>query len=94
VVRGRAHLALADTQSAVAAFRQSLTHAAATGDDVLASARELASLSCCGGAAADAYILAVERGVAGDRYAEIADALDRAGRPEQARRVRELSGSK
>jgi hypothetical protein len=93
VVRGRAHLAIADTQSAVASFRQSLRHPAATGEEVLAAARELANLPCCGGPAADAFILAVERGVASARYPEIADALDRAGRSEQARRVRELGGS-
>jgi len=92
VVRGRAHLALADTQAAVLSFQKSAEQRGATAEDVLAAARELAQLPCCASTAADAYVLAFERGIPSDRYAEIAQHLDRAGRLDQARRIRELGG--
>jgi hypothetical protein len=90
IVRGRAHLAVGDTPAAVVSFQRSMAHPAASADDVLASARELAQLRCCAAAAADAYILAMERGVTSDRYPEIAQELERLGRADQAGRVREL----
>lgn len=92
VLRGRALLALADTQAAVAAFQNGAAHPGATADEVISGARELAKLPCCASAAAEAYMLAFERGVASDRFPEIAKHLDQVGRSDQARRIHALGG--
>jgi hypothetical protein len=93
VVRGRALLAVADTQAAALSFRKSAEHPGASAEDVLAAARELARLPCCAFTAADAYVLAFERGIPSDEYLEIAQHLDRAGRYDQAKRIRELGAA-
>ncbi len=94
LVRGQALLALADTQAAVLSLKKAVVHPAATSEEVISGARELARLRCCAAAAADAYIRAFERGVASDHVPEIAEHLERAGRSEQARRIRDLAGGR
>jgi hypothetical protein len=89
-LRGRAHLALADTQAAVAAFKLGVAHRAATAEEMLSGARELARLPCCASAAAEAYMMAFERGIESNRFEEIAKHLDGVGRSDQAVRIREL----
>lgn len=92
IVRGRALLALADTPAAALSLQKAVEHPRATADDVISSARELARLPCCAAMAADAYMVAFVRGAPSDQVPEIAQQLERAGRADQAKRIRDLGG--
>jgi hypothetical protein len=94
LVRGQALLALADTPAAALSLQKAVGHPGATAEDVISGARMLARLPCCAAMAADAYIVAFERGIPSERVPEIAQQLERAGRSDQARRIRDLGGGR
>lgn len=90
VLRGRALLLGGDTTGAVAALTRAATLDAGGGGTAWEAAELLAALPGRSREAADAYLLAFAAGVSRDRWEGVAVAQERAGRPEQARRVREL----
>lgn len=90
LLRGRVLLVGGDTTGAVAALSRAATLDAAGGGMAWEAAELLAALPGRTREAADAYLLAFTAGVSRDRWEGVAAAQDRAGRADQARRVREL----
>ncbi len=91
LVRGRAFLALGDSAAALACLDSAAAHPQASAEDGRQAAELLGGVSGGQQAAADAYLHAIEAGLAREHWGAAADALERAGRPQQARRLRALS---
>lgn len=91
LVRGRAFLALGDSASALACLDSAAAHPLASADDARRAAELLGLIPGGEQAAADAYLRAFEAGLAWEHWGAASDALERAGRRQQARRLRALS---
>lgn len=91
LVRGRAFLALGDSAAALACLDSAVAHPQASAEDGRQAAELLGGVPGGEQAAADAYLLAFEAGLGREHWGAAADALERAGRPQQARRLRALS---
>lgn len=91
LVRGRAFLALGNSAAALACLDSAAAHPQASAEDGRQAAELLSGVPGGEQAAADAYLLALEAGLAREHWGAAADALERAGRPQQARRLRGLS---
>lgn len=90
LVRARAFLALGDSSAGAAALSAAAAHALASGSQAGEAARLLAEIRGREKAAADAYLRAFSAGLPPEQWPGAADALDRAGRRAEARRIREL----
>lgn len=90
LVRGRAFLALGDSADALACLDSAAAHPQASAEDGRQAAELLGGVPGGEQAAADAYLLALEAGLTREHWGAAADALERAGRPQQARRLRTL----
>lgn len=91
LVRGRAFLALGDSAAALACLDSAAAHPQASAEDGRQAAELLGGVRGGEQAAADAYLLALEAGLAREHWEVAADALERAGRQQQARRLRGLA---
>ena len=87
-LRGEAHLALGDTVAAVVDLGDAARLDGIPGERAWAAAARLELLPGYEGEAAEAFRLAYVAGVPRERWARVADALLRAGRAEEAARVR------
>jgi hypothetical protein len=87
VIRGRAFLALGDTSAALTAIRSAAAHPLASAPE-LRDAGELLEGMGQLDAAADAYLRSFSAGLPPAEWADVARALERAGRHDQASRLR------
>lgn len=88
VLRGEAHLALGDTTAAVADLLEGARLDGVPGERAWEAATRLEQLPGYGSEAAEAFRLAYVAGVPRERWEWVAHALQRAGREEEAARVR------
>lgn len=91
LLRGRAFLALGDTAAALASLDSAAANAEASADEARRAAELLGQLPGGEDSAADAYLRAFEAGLGREHWDAAAEALERAGRSQQARRLRDLS---
>jgi hypothetical protein len=91
LVRARAFLALGDTSAGAATLLAAAAHPRASGSQAGEAARLLAEIPGRENAAADAYLHAFAEGLPPEQWPMAAAALERAGRWEHARRLREIS---
>jgi hypothetical protein len=90
LIRARSLLALGDTSDGAAALSAVAAHPLASAMERSEAARLLGMIPESQDAAADAYLRAFSAGLPLEEWRAVAESLERAGRPEQARRVREL----
>jgi hypothetical protein len=90
ILRGRARLALGDTLVAAEHLRAAAGHPRATAAEALQAGRVLATIPGEEDAAADSYVSAFSMGLSREHWAEVIDALRRAGRAAEAGRLTEL----
>lgn len=91
LLRGGAFLALGDTAAALASLDSAAANPAASADEARQAAELLGRLPGGEHSAADAYLRAFEAGLAREHWGAAAEALERAGRSQQAGRMRDLS---
>lgn len=91
LIRGRALLVLGDTSAGAAALAAAASHPLAGPETAGAAAHILGSLPGRDQVAADAYLAAVAAGLPREDWPVAAEVLQRAGRPGQARRLREMA---
>ena len=91
LLRGGAFLALGDTAAALASLDSAAANPEASADEARQAAELLGRLPGGEDSAADAYLRAFEAGLAREHWGAAAEALERAGRSQQARRLRDLS---
>jgi hypothetical protein len=87
VIRGRAFLALGDTSAALTAIRAAAAHPLASAPDLRDAGELLESVGQLK-AAADAYLRSFSAGLPPEEWPEVVRALERAGRHDQASRLR------
>ena len=87
VIRGRAFLALGDTSAALTAIRAAAAHPLASAPDLRDAGGLLERVGQLD-AAADAYLRSFSAGLPSDEWPEVVRALERAGRHDQASRLR------
>lgn len=91
LLRGGAFLALGDTAAALASLDSVAANPRASADEARQAAELLGRLSGGEESAADAYLRAFEAGLGREHWGAAAEALERAGRSQQAGRMRDLS---
>lgn len=92
LLRAEAYMRLADSAAAAASLDSAAAHPRATLAELRGAAQGLLMLNRAG-AAADAYTRALAAGLPRGEWAAVAEMLDRAGRADQARRLRDLAGA-
>lgn len=90
LIRARALLALEDAAAAAATLRAASAHRLASGSQAGEAARLLAAIPGHEHDAAEAYLRALATGLPRERWPAAADALQRAGRRNEALRLRDL----